>query len=101
MTFAQFLSILSARKWVTLMVLALVVATTLAVSLVLPKQYTATASVVIDVKPDPVTALSNPAVMLPFGNRHRCSYGWPLKARPSTRQSRSETRPLPRGAGQG
>ena len=44
------------------------VATTLVVSLMLPKQYTATASVVIDFKPDPVTAvmfggMASPAFM--------------------------------------
>ena len=50
MTFGQFLSILRARKWAALLVFALVVATTVAVSLLLPKQYDAAASVVIDIK---------------------------------------------------
>jgi succinoglycan biosynthesis transport protein ExoP len=45
MTFGQFLSILRARWWVVLLVLGLTVATTVVVSLLLPKQYTATASV--------------------------------------------------------
>ena len=45
MTFGQFLSILRARWWLALTVLLLtVVATTLGVSLMLPKQYTATAA---------------------------------------------------------
>ena len=56
MTFLQFLSILRARKWLALLVFALVVSTTLATSLLLPKNYTASASVVVDFKPDPLTA---------------------------------------------
>ena len=56
MTFLQFLSILRARKWVALLVFVLVVSTTLATSLLLPKNYTASASVVVDFKPDPLTA---------------------------------------------
>lgn len=68
MTFGQFLSILRARWWVLLLVLGLTVATTVVVSLLLPKQYTATASVVVDFKPDPITAavfggMPSPAVM--------------------------------------
>ena len=65
MTFGQFLSILRARKWAALMVFALMVATTLAVSLRLPKTYTGTASVVIDAKPDPLTAMMNPTAVMP------------------------------------
>ena len=65
MTFGQFLSILRARKWVALLVFVLVVSTTVAVSLLLPKQYTGTASVVIDVKPDPVSAMLNPTMAMP------------------------------------
>lgn len=68
MTFAQFLSILRARWWVAALVLGITVATTLVVSLLLPKQYRATASVVVDFKPDPVSAvmlggLPSPAFM--------------------------------------
>ena len=65
MTFAQFLSILRARKWAALLVFVLVVATTVGVSLVLPKQYDASASVVIDVKPDPVSAMAFPTMAMP------------------------------------
>jgi len=65
MTFQQFLSILSARKWAALGVFLLVVATTVVVSLLLPKQYRGEASVVIDVKPDPVTMMTNPGIVLP------------------------------------
>ena len=57
MSFGQFLSILKARRWVALAVLLVTVLATLGVSLLLPKQYTATASVVVDSKPDPVSAV--------------------------------------------
>lgn len=57
MTFGQFLSILRARRWLVLLVLLLTVGATLAVSLLLPKQYTATASVMVDFKPDPISAV--------------------------------------------
>ena len=68
MTFGQFLSILRARWWVVLLVLGLTVATTVVVSLLLPSRYTATASVVVDFKPDPISAavfggMPSPAVM--------------------------------------
>jgi polysaccharide biosynthesis transport protein len=58
MTFGQFLSILRARWWIVLLVLGLTVGTTLVVSLLLPKQYTSTASVVVDFKPDPISAIA-------------------------------------------
>ncbi|MDR1228162.1 MAG: chain length determinant protein EpsF [Azoarcus sp.] len=55
MTFRQFLLILRARKWVIWGVLASIVAIVLIVSLILPKQYTATTALVIDLKAnDPV-----------------------------------------------
>ena len=68
MTFGQFLSILRARWWVVVLVLGLTVATTVVVSLLLPKQYKAVASVVVDLKPDPVSAvmfggMASPAFM--------------------------------------
>jgi polysaccharide biosynthesis transport protein len=68
MTFGQFLSILRARWWLLLLVLFGTVAATLAVSLLLPKQYTAVASVVVDFKPDPISAvmyggMASPAFM--------------------------------------
>lgn len=65
MTFAQFLSILRARRWAALSVLLVVVGTTLVLSLSLPKQYTAYASVVVDVKPDPVSAMIYPGLSSP------------------------------------
>ncbi len=68
MSFGQFLSILRARWLVALIVLAVTVLTTVAVSLVLTKQYRAQASVVVDFKPDPVSAvifggMASPAFM--------------------------------------
>ena len=65
MTFGQFLSILRARKWAALLVFLLVVAATVTVTLLLPKQYDATASVVIDVKPDPVSTMAFPSMAMP------------------------------------
>lgn len=65
MTFGQFLSILRARKWVALLVFLLIVGATMGVSLLLPKKYTGTASVVIDVKPDPVSLMTNAAMAMP------------------------------------
>ena len=58
MSFAQFIAILKARWRLALFVFSLTVATSVAVSLMLPKQYTASASVVVDFKPDPVTIMS-------------------------------------------
>ena len=55
MTFQQFLLILRARRWTIIGVLIGLFAITLVVSLVLPKTYTATTTVVIDMKmTDPV-----------------------------------------------
>jgi succinoglycan biosynthesis transport protein ExoP len=65
MTLIQFLSILKARKWIAILVLMLTVATAVTVSLLLPKQYTATASVVVDVKPDPVNPMPFLAQAMP------------------------------------
>lgn len=54
MSIAQFLAILSARwKWVA-GIFAGVVIVVMAASLVWPKRYTATATIVVDAKPDPV-----------------------------------------------
>lgn len=58
MSFGQFLSILRARGWIVALVLALTVVATMAVSLMLPKRYTAVAGVVIDLKPDPLSAIA-------------------------------------------
>lgn len=66
MTFTQFFSILKARWLVALLVLAVVVAGALGVSLILPKKYTASGSVLVDVRlPDPVagTMMAGPGYM--------------------------------------
>ena len=68
MTFGQFLAILRARYLSALLVLLVTVGTTNGVSLILPKKYTAVATVVMDLKPDPVTAamyggMASPAMM--------------------------------------
>lgn len=68
MNLSQFLSVLRARWWVAALVFGLTVVTTIVVSLLLPSQYTATATVVVDYKPDPVTAMmyagmASPAIL--------------------------------------
>ncbi len=68
MTFGQFLSILRARWLVAVLLLGITVVTTLVISLLLPKSYVATAAVLIDFKPDPISAAfygsaTPPAVM--------------------------------------
>lgn len=66
MTLQQFLLILRARYKVALIALLVTVATTLIVSLVLPKQYTTGAAVVIDVKaPDMVSGMILQGMMAP------------------------------------
>lgn len=66
MTFQQFLLILRARARVILLTLAGTVLTTLIVSLIIPKQYTGTASILVDTKAvDPLTGTLLPAQMLP------------------------------------
>ncbi len=65
MSFAQVLSILRARWWIVALVMGLTIGTTVIVSLLLPKQYSAMASVVVDVRPDPVSAIAYPT--LPAG----------------------------------
>lgn len=65
MNLAQFLAILRARWWVTLAVVLLAGLSALVISLILPKQYTATAAVVVDVKPDPVAAMVYQGMLTP------------------------------------
>ena len=66
MTFQQFLLILRARYKVALLVLVITVATTTAVSLWLPKQYTAGTAIVVDVKsPDPLSGQMLQGMMAP------------------------------------
>jgi len=67
MNLQQFLRILRARWLLMLATLAITVGTTIAVSLILPKRYTATATVVVDVKGfDQISGLMMP--MLPMGS---------------------------------
>ena len=66
MTISQLLLILRARYKVVLLTLLLVVSGTLLISLILPKEYTAGASVVVDVKsPDPLAGMVLPGALTP------------------------------------
>jgi polysaccharide biosynthesis transport protein len=65
MTFGQFLAALRARWLAALAALVLIVGATAVASLVWPKRYSASASVVIDIKPDPVTVLLYPGLGSP------------------------------------
>jgi chain length determinant protein EpsF len=66
MNINQFFAVLRARWWVAVTVLAITVLTTLAVSLLLPKRYTAASTLVVDVKtPDPIAGVMFPALALP------------------------------------
>jgi chain length determinant protein tyrosine kinase EpsG len=58
MNFEQSLAILKARWRAVALIFLLTVLAGIGLSLVLPKQYLATASVVVDLKPDPVTAMA-------------------------------------------
>jgi chain length determinant protein EpsF len=62
----QFLRILRARYGIALLIQLATVAVTVVVCLLLPKQYRATTSVVIDVKsPDPIAGMVLPAMAIP------------------------------------
>jgi len=66
MTFSQFFAILKARKNGVLSVFLGTIALALIVSLILPKQYTAAAAVVVDVKsPDPILGMMLGGSMMP------------------------------------
>lgn len=66
MNFTQFLLILNARKWIILGALLATVAITAAVSLLLPKEYTATTTLIVDSKSkDPFTGQLMPSQMFP------------------------------------
>jgi chain length determinant protein tyrosine kinase EpsG len=58
MSFEQCLAILKARWRAVALIFALTVLAGIGMSLLLPKQYIATASVVVDFKPDPVTTMA-------------------------------------------
>jgi len=65
MGFGQFLSILKARRVIVLSLWLLTVGITLGVSLILPPQYRAAAAVVVESRPDPISALVYPAGVAP------------------------------------
>ncbi|MBL8279707.1 MAG: chain length determinant protein EpsF [Pelomonas sp.] len=65
MNFGQFIAVLRARWLLALIVFATTVVLAVVVSLLLPKQYTAVASVVVDPKPDPVSSVLSGALMNP------------------------------------
>lgn len=65
MTFGQFIAILRARWKLAALVLLGTVLLVMSISLLLPKQYTATASIVVDAKPDPYTAMGYPSMVTP------------------------------------
>jgi chain length determinant protein EpsF len=65
MSFQQFILILQARRRVVFSVLAAVVILAMAVCLLLPKQYTASAWVVVDAKADPIASTAYPVVLDP------------------------------------
>ncbi|WP_374357574.1 chain length determinant protein EpsF [Pseudoduganella danionis] len=66
MNVSQFFLILLARRWIILAALAVTVLVTVTVSLLLPKNYKATASVLLNYKGmDPVTGLTMPGQLLP------------------------------------
>lgn len=61
MSFSQFISILRARWLTALIVFLLTVGLAVGITLLLPKQYTASAAVVVDAKPDPVMMMGLPS----------------------------------------
>lgn len=66
MNFLQFLLILKARAKIIVLTFLIVVATTIAISLLLPKSYTATTSLVVNYKgTDPLTGMAMPAQLMP------------------------------------
>src|SRR5438309_11553980 len=66
MSLQQFLMILRGRLVLVLAILIGTVAAVVAASLVLPKKYSATAAVVVDVKsPDPITGIMLHAMVMP------------------------------------
>lgn len=65
MTLSQFLSILLARRWIFIAVFLGVLIPTFVVTLLLPKKYSSSASVVIDVKADPLSPMAFQSMMTP------------------------------------
>lgn len=66
MTMMQFLRVLWARKWLMLATFSATVAAAIIISIVLPRQYTATSTLVVDSKGvDPLTGTMLPAQLVP------------------------------------
>ncbi|WP_422012402.1 chain length determinant protein EpsF [Roseateles sp.] len=65
MNFGQFIAVLRARWLLALIIFATTVVLAVVVSLLLPKQYTAAASVVVDPKPDPLSSVLSGSLMNP------------------------------------
>jgi chain length determinant protein EpsF len=66
MNLAQFLLILRARKWVVLVVAGMLFAVAMTITFLLPKQYSAAASLVIDAKGvDPISGVPMQVMLLP------------------------------------
>ncbi|RYE81778.1 MAG: chain length determinant protein EpsF [Oxalobacteraceae bacterium] len=65
MTPSKLFAILRARWTLALLIVLVTTVTALGVSLKLPKKYVATASVVVDAKPDPISALMYPGMASP------------------------------------
>ena len=55
MTFDQLIRVIRARIWLVLIIAATIFLLTLGVSLIMPKSYDATATVMVDARPDPVS----------------------------------------------
>lgn len=64
MSLTQILAILQARRHTAFMIFALIVGTTLLLSLILPRQYDASTQIVIDLKPDPVNGGLPPGLLV-------------------------------------
>ena len=65
MTLKQYLRIIWARKWLILAVSLLVSAAGIAATLLLPKQYTAETSLIVEVRVDPALGALAPALAAP------------------------------------
>ncbi len=65
MTLSKLIAMIRARWWLVLAVTVLTTATAIGISLFLPKKYQATASLVVDVKPDPISAVMYPGLASP------------------------------------
>lgn len=64
MNFSQFIHILAARWKIVFMIFAVTVAAAVGITLMLPKTYTATAALVIDLKSDPLVGQSYPGILI-------------------------------------